>query len=158
MAIFYFNTEQFLPMGIHKAWDFFSDAKNLAVITPEKMDFKILSEITGKEIFEGMVIDYAVKPLFGIKVKWQTEICIVHKPFMFVDRQLKGPCKIWEHTHTFAEKGNGVLMKDQLKYQLPFGIIGRITHSLLVRKKIEDLFMYRRKVLSKIFENGNNDH
>ena len=47
-------------------------------------------------------------------------------------------------------------MKDHVKYQLPFGIIGRIAQSILVKKKIENIFIYRRKVLEKIFENGNN--
>lgn len=158
MKLFYFNTEQFLPIDIKVAWDFFSDAKNLSVITPPEMDFKILSNLTGKEIFEGMLIDYTVKPLFGIKVYWQTEIFKVDKPSMFADKQLKGPYKIWEHTHTFVEKEKGVLMHDQVKYQLPFGIIGRITNSLLVRKKIENIFIYRKKVLEKIFENGNNNN
>ncbi|HET7117292.1 MAG TPA: SRPBCC family protein [Hanamia sp.] len=158
MKQFYFNTEQFLPINIKEAWDFFSDAKSLSVITPPEMDFKILSDLTDKKVFEGMVIDYTIKPLFGIKVHWQTEIFKVDKPKMFADRQLKGPYKIWEHTHTFVEKENGVLMHDQVKYQLPFGIAGRITHSLLVKKKIENIFIYRRKVLKKIFENGNNNH
>lgn len=89
MNQFYFNTEQFLSININVAWDFFSDVKNLSVITPPEMDFKILRNLTDKEIFEGMVIDYTVKPLFGIKVYWQTEIFKVDKPKMFSDRQFK---------------------------------------------------------------------
>jgi ligand-binding SRPBCC domain-containing protein len=156
MSIYFFNTEQFLPTDIIKAWDFFSSANNLTIITPPELDFNILTNLKEREIYEGMLIDYTVKPLLGIKVNWQTEIFKVDKPAMFADKQMKGPYKIWEHTHTFVEKESGVLMHDQVKYQLPFGIIGRITHSLLVRKKIENIFNYRREVLKKIFENGNN--
>ena len=75
----------------------------------------------------------------------------MNKPLFFVDRQLKGPYKLWEHTHTFMEKDNGVLVKDQVKYQLHFGVIGNIIHSLLVRKKIEDIFIYRKNVLRQLF-------
>jgi ligand-binding SRPBCC domain-containing protein len=156
MSYHFFNTEQFLPIDILQAWSFFSDAKNLSVITPPELDFKILTDLDNEEIYEGMLIDYTVKPLLGIPVRWQTEIIKIDKPEVFTDRQLKGPYKTWEHTHTFSEKDNGVIMKDQVKYQLPFGIIGRIANSLLVRKKIENIFNYRREVLKKIFENGNN--
>lgn len=159
MSIFYFRAEQFLKTDINKAWDFFSSAKNLAVITPPELDFKILTDIEGKEIYTGMLIDYTVKPLFGIPLHWKTEIAKVNKPAMFSDRQLKGPYKIWEHTHTFVEKDNGVLMNDEVKYELPFGFIGNIAHSLIVKKKIEHIFQYRNEVLNKIFnKDANNIH
>ncbi|HEY8661963.1 MAG TPA: hypothetical protein VIL78_23210 [Hanamia sp.] len=50
-------------------------------------------------------------------------------------------------------------MKDEVKYQLPFGTIGRMAHSLFVRKKIENIFIYREEILNKIFkDHGNNNH
>jgi ligand-binding SRPBCC domain-containing protein len=159
MYTYYYNTDQFLPIDINKAWRFFSEAKNLALITPPEMDFKILTSLTDKAIYEGMLINYRVKPLFHIPLYWQTEICKVQYPLFFTDRQLKGPYKLWEHTHTFVEKDNGVLMKDTVKYQLPFGIIGKLVHSLIVQKKIENIFIYRKNVLNKIFDNhGKNNH
>ena len=151
--MFYYKTEQFLPINIEKAWDFFSSAKNLAVITPPELNFNILTQVGGKEISEGMLIDYTLKPLFGAPVKWKTEISKVKKHQMFTDRQLKGPYQTWEHTHTFIQKDNGVLMTDELKYKLPFGFIGKIVHSLIVRKKIVDIFNYRRQILHKLFVN-----
>ncbi|HEY5367975.1 MAG TPA: SRPBCC family protein [Hanamia sp.] len=157
MSVYYYEAEQFLPIDISKAWDFFSDAKNLSVITPPEMDFKILTDLDNKAVYKGMLIDYTVKPMLGIPVHWQTEIFEVDKPVRFADRQLKGPYKIWEHTHTFLEKDNGVLMRDHVKYELPFGLIGRITHSIIVKKKIEQIFSYRKEVLKKLFiDHGNN--
>jgi len=159
MSQFLYTTEQFLPITINNAWDFFSSAKNLALITPPELDFKILTDLDGKEIYKGMLIDYTVKPLFGVPLHWKTEICKIEKPGLFTNTQLKGPYKIWEHTHTFIEKDNGVLMKDEVKYQLPFGTIGRMAHSLFVRKKIENIFIYREEILNKIFkDHGNNNH
>jgi len=158
MPTFYYTTEQLLPTDLDKSWDFFSSAENLALITPPAMDFKILTALIGQEIYEGMLINYTVKPLWGVKFHWETEICKVNKPLFFTDRQSKGPYKLWEHTHTFIKKDNGILIKDEVKYQLPFGIIGNIIHSLFVRKKIEDIFTYRKKVLNQLFgTHGNND-
>ncbi len=60
MSVYYFKSEQFLPIDINKAWNFFSSPKNLALITPPELDFNILTKLDGKEIYEGMIIDYTV--------------------------------------------------------------------------------------------------
>ena len=151
MAIYNYDTEQYLPTDMETTWEFFSSAKNLAIITPPEMQFNILTKLDDREIYEGMLIEYKLKPLFGIPVYWKTEISKVDKPYKFIDRQLKGPYKIWEHTHIFIKKENGVLMQDHLKYQLPFGIIGTITHQWIVRKKVENIFKFRKNILTKIF-------
>ena len=158
MKIYYLNEEQFLPVSNSKAWDFFSSAENLPVITPPELGFKILTDIKEKEIYEGMVIEYKVSPLLKIPLHWKTEISKVEKPHSFTDRQLKGPYKLWEHTHIFIEQKDGILMKDSVKYSLPFGILGQIAHSLIVRKKLSRIFNYRKKVLNQIFNShGNNN-
>ncbi len=115
------------------------------------MDFQILTSLDDREIYEGMVIDYTVKPLLGLPLRWQTEIVKVNKPFYFTDRQVKGPYKIWEHTHTYFEKENGILMTDEIKYQLPLGILGNWMNTLIVQKKIESIFAYRKAILIKMF-------
>jgi ligand-binding SRPBCC domain-containing protein len=158
MKTYFYNAEQFLPIDIKRAWEFFSDAGNLAVITPPELAFKILTPEKNAEIYEGMLIDYKVNPLFNIPVKWQTEIVKVDKPYSFTDRQLKGPYKLWEHTHQFFEKENGTLMKDSVKYQLPYGVIGELMHSILVHDKIEGIFVYRKQVLNQIFNGHGNNH
>lgn len=154
MSTFYYRTEQFLAVDINTAWDFFSSAKNLALITPPELDFKILTKLNGQEIYEGMLINYTVKPLLGIPLRWETEICRVEKPLFFTDRQLKGPYKLWEHTHSYVEMNNGVLMKDEVKYQLPLGFLGDIAHSIIVRKKVEDIFSFRKQVLETMFKSN----
>ena len=89
MSMFQYKTEQFLPIDIEEAWSFFSSPKNLATITPAELDFKILSDLNNEEIYEGMKIDYIVKPLLKIPIHWQTEIIKVNKKNFFTDRQLK---------------------------------------------------------------------
>jgi len=152
MSTYYYTTEQFLPIDLETAWDFFSSPKNLALITPPELDFKILTELNSQGIYEGMLINYTVKPLLGIPLKWETEICRVQKPLFFTDRQLKGPYKLWEHTHTYKEVDDGILMQDEVKYQLPFGIIGELAHFLIVKKKVETIFSFRKQVLESMFK------
>ena len=143
--------EQQLNCDIERAWDFFSSPHNLSRITPKEMGFVVLSSLTDTAIYEGMTIDYTVSPVLGIPLKWQTEITAVNYQKNFTDFQKKGPYKLWRHHHEFIPNANGVLMKDTVDYELPFGFIGTIAHGLMVKKKLKDIFDYRRQVLEQLF-------
>ncbi|WP_312900111.1 SRPBCC family protein [Chryseobacterium taichungense] len=147
--------EQQLNCDIDTAWKFFSSAKNLSKITPEDMKFIVLTKFENDEIYEGMIIDYFVSPLFGIKLKWKTEIIQVSFRKSFTDFQKKGPYKLWNHHHEFIENENGVLMKDTVDYKLPFGFLGEIAHKIFVKNKLQHIFDYRFNVLEKRFNQNN---
>lgn len=150
MRIYRFYEEQILPVTINNAWNFFSRPENLAKITPPDMKFRITNR-PGKDIYTGMIIRYRVRPLLDICLNWTTEIVYVDKPHYFIDEQRFGPYKFWHHRHSFTETGEGVLMKDEVYYALPLGIIGQIMHSVMIKRKLEEIFTYRREVLRKIF-------
>jgi ligand-binding SRPBCC domain-containing protein len=42
-------------------------------------------------------------------------------------------------------------MQDTVKYRLPFGALGSLAHRLMVKKRVDDIFTYRRKVLEDLF-------
>jgi ligand-binding SRPBCC domain-containing protein len=147
-----FTADQWLPVSPEEAWQFFSSPKNLSKITPPKLDFHILTDLDGKEIYNGMLIDYKVRPLFGIQMHWQTEIFKVEKPFIFADRQLKGPYKVWVHTHIFKEDNGGVMMTDIVDYAVPLGPLGKLVNALIVKREIEKIFEFRRKTLDQFFK------
>lgn len=147
-----YKVQQTLPISLELAWDFFSSPKNLSVITPPEMDFKILTPELMEDIYEGMEIDYRVRPVFGIPMKWKTRLCKIENKKSFTDIQLKGPYSIWEHTHTFEKLENGILMVDVIRYKIPLGIFGNWLNSLFIRKKIKNIFDYRRETLEKLFK------
>ena len=148
--------EQQLQCTLEKAWEFFSSPDNLPSIAPEEMDFTVLTKISD-DIFDGMQIDYRLKPLFGIPILWKSEVRELKRRRCFVDFQLKGPYRMWHHHHEFIENGEGVLMIDRLKYEMPFGVLGRMVHKILVRQKLEFIFENRRKIIAQIFNGENLD-
>lgn len=145
--------EQQLNCSLEKAWEFFSSAKNLSVITPQDMKFTVLTKLKEEEIYEGMRIDYYISPFFNIKMKWQTEIVHVDFQKNFIDFQNDGPYKMWHHHHIFIPNEDGVLMKDIVEYEMPFGFLGEIAHNFFVKKKLNHIFDYRRDVLEVMFNN-----
>lgn len=147
----YLHKSQQLHCDTDTAWKFFSSPLNLSKITPPDMKFRVLDNFADQEIYKGMIINYTVSPLFGIPMKWTTEITQVDHGKSFTDTQTRGPYKLWNHHHEFIPNETGVLMKDSLAYELPLGFLGEIAHSLLVKKKLEHIFGYRRKVLDELF-------
>ena len=43
--MFHFERTITLPIELEKAWDFFSNPKNLSKITPDELGFKIISDL-----------------------------------------------------------------------------------------------------------------
>lgn len=151
MAVFQFHKEQSVPASVDEVWDFISSPKNLARITPPKMGFQISTPYLSDEMYPGMIITYKVRPLLGIKTTWVTEITQVNELNYFVDEQRQGPYKMWHHEHWIVPVEGGVLMKDLITYQPPMGFLGSIANSLIIRKKLAEIFEYRRMALIEIF-------
>ena len=139
---------QFIKTDLKTAWDFFSSPGNLKKITPQYMGFDVRTELP-EIMYEGLMIEYTVKPLLGIPMNWITEIKTVKDLHFFVDEQRKGPYKIWHHEHHFKVKDGGVEMTDIVSYELPLGILGRVMHPFVVQKKLEEIFDFRFKAVEQ---------
>jgi ligand-binding SRPBCC domain-containing protein len=150
MKIYTVHTHQKLPITLDKAWDFLSDPKNLQIITPDYMGFKILSGVD-RPMFEGQLIQYIVTPIAGIKMKWVTEITHVRDKEYFVDEQRFGPYALWHHKHFLKEIPGGVLMEDVVDYKVPLGFLGQLVHPFLVKPKLNEIFNYREQKLTELF-------
>ncbi len=150
MKVHRLEQEQWLPIGIAEAWDFFSSPANLDEITPDDLGFRITSPVDGR-MYEGQIITYQVKLAPLVWVPWVTEIKAVDEGRSFIDEQRAGPYRFWHHRHHFVEKDGGVLMSDLVHYALPFGPLGSIAHGLFVRRKLEWIFGQRREMLKQRF-------
>ncbi|MCA0959938.1 SRPBCC family protein [Muricauda ruestringensis] len=150
MQLYQLKSRQFLPISKKEAWDFLSDPKNLAVITPPHMGFHILSG-ADRPMFQGQIIQYIVKPFPLVSTKWVTEITHVQKGSYFVDEQRFGPYSLWHHKHFIKEVPDGVEMEDIIDYKLPFGFLGQIMHPILVKKQLQKIFRFREKKLAELF-------
>lgn len=142
--------EQFLPISINEAWEFFSSPKNLNRVTPKELNFEISSDVPDK-MYEGLIIKYKIKPMLNIKVDWCTEITHIKHLEYFIDEQRKGPYKIWHHEHHFKEAEGGIIMTDLLYYDIGKSIFGWLAGKLFVDKKVNEIFSYRHQTLSRYF-------
>ncbi|CAN5239185.1 SRPBCC family protein [soil metagenome] len=152
MKTYQLKRTQFLPISQKEAWEFFSSPRNLAIITPARMNFKIISISGGEKMFSGQEIKYKVSVLPLVRVAWVTRITEVIEPDYFVDTQLSGPYSLWHHKHIFKPVEGGVEMIDELDYAIPFGILGRFANWVLVGQQVNTIFEYRNNVLKTYFQ------
>jgi len=142
--------EQWIPLPIDEVFVFFANARNLEVITPPWLGFRILSS-TSEAISKGTEIRYRLS-MHGIPMYWRTVIRTWDPPYRFVDTQASGPYRLWHHTHIFEAHGDLTRMIDVVRYTLPLGALGRAIHALKVRRDVREIFDFRRKRIDALFE------
>ncbi len=144
-----FKVEQQIDLPIAEVFDFFSRAENLQRITPPLLDFKIVTPLP-IEMKTGTLIDYRLK-VRGLPMRWRTLIADWQPPHRFVDTQLKGPYSLWHHTHEFeALSPNSTMIRDTVRYRLPFGPLGLLVHKLIVENDIRQIFDFRLKEVPRL--------
>lgn len=153
MTLHVFEQTQNLPISLEEAWEFFSTPRNLDEITPDELGFRI-ETLHSETMHEGQIITYKVMVAPGIWIPWVTEIKAVEEGVAFIDEQRFGPYKFWHHRHHFEAIDGGVRMHDLVHYAMPFGPIGSLVHALFVKKKLQRIFGFRRKVLEDRFGRG----
>ena len=149
MKTYTLERRQWVPRPLPEVFDFFSRAENLQRLTPPWMNFRILTPLP-IAMAPGALIDYALR-VHGLPVRWRTKIEAWAPPHSFVDTQLRGPYRLWHHTHTFEESNGGTLITDLVRYALPFGFLGQIAHALMVSRDLNQIFEYRAKVVGELF-------
>ena len=141
---------QSIPAPLPGVFSFFCDACNLDRITPPWLHFKFLKQ-TDREIKVGTLIYYQLA-WHGLPLAWTSRIEEWCPPTLFIDIQLKGPYRLWHHTHSFEACDGGTLMRDTVKYGLPMGTLGELGGGWLVRRDVERIFNYRAEQISAIFK------
>jgi ligand-binding SRPBCC domain-containing protein len=146
------HRKQTIHASREAAWEFFSNPRNLARITPSSLGFRIMTPDLPERIHAGLMIEYRVTPLLGIPFAWLTEITHVSAGEHFVDEQRAGPYALWHHAHWFRDVGPGrVEVEDRITYRLPFQPFGDLVHPLLVKPQLEKIFAFRVQAMATLF-------
>jgi ligand-binding SRPBCC domain-containing protein len=131
---------QVVPFGLDEAFAFFADARNLERITPPWLRFEIVE--APEPLGFGSRLHYRLR-LFGVPIRWRTEIVAWTPPHGFVDRQRRGPFLLWEHAHRLRPVEGGTEIYDHVRYRLFLGPLGDLIRRVLVRGWVEGIFDYR---------------
>ena len=167
----HYVSKQWIPVELEKVFPFFCDPRNFISIMPPEIGTRLLrlervpplggDPRLAQAAGAGTRIEFSFKvvPLLPFRMKWLAEIIEFVPYSMFRDVQLRGPLRVWEHTHGFiAESRNeqgGTLITDSIRYQLGGGGIGALIDATALRLALTRTFAYRRKVIARLLAGGN---
>lgn len=146
----YFSKSILINCSTEDAFSFHCDTRNLPLITPPDVSVKIIR--LDLPLRQGSQILLEIKQFGFVRSRWKIEIS-EFKPYgLITDTQLEGPFRKWIHRHVFETVEDGTLMKDEIEFELPFGIAGKLAEGLAL-KMIGRQFGYRHAVTKRILEN-----
>lgn len=138
---------QTVQRSLEHVFDFFSNAANLARLSPPFVRFEIKTP-EPIAMQAGTVIEYRIR-VHGIPIGWRTRIEEYLPRSRFVDEQIAGPYRSWRHEHDFARVPGGTEIRDRVTYQMRFGWLGDIAHALFVARDLRRIFDYRAAAIER---------
>src|SRR5690606_4458865 len=96
-------------------------------------------------------VTWRAKHLFKNRLL-RTKITEMKKKEMFVDEQIEGDFKVFKHEHFFKPCDNGTIMIDLIKFEAPYGALGRLANSLFLTKYMKRLIENRNEIVKEYAE------
>jgi hypothetical protein len=148
MRVHVLEREQVVPRPVDEVFAFFARAHNLQRITPPWLRFQVLTP--GRiDMGSGTLIEYRLR-VHAVPVRWISRIEEWESGRLFVDRQVRGPYRLWHHRHEFVTCPEGTLVRDRVRYALPLGRLGVVAHAAFVRRDLERIFDFRRAAVARL--------
>lgn len=114
---------------------------------------KAIAGKTSGLISLGEFVTWEGKP-FGFKTHLTTKIMEMRSPEYFRDEQQKGPFQKFKHQHFFETTENGTLMRDEMEFEAPFWIFGKMVAVLVIKNYLTNFLKTRNSLLKEYAENG----
>jgi ligand-binding SRPBCC domain-containing protein len=86
--------------------------------------------------------------LYGVPLRWQSEITAWGPPHRFVDEQRRGPYRTWIHEHTFKESTDACEVCDFVRHA---ALGGWVADRMFVKHNVRRIFEYRARKPQEIF-------
>ena len=144
MRVHRLEREQRVAAPPGAVFEFFARARNLELITPPWLRFQVLTP-EPIAMAPGTLIEYRLR-LHAVPLRWTSRIEEWDPGRGFVDRQVRGPYRLWHHQHEFAADGDGTVVRDDVRYSLPLGDLGQG----FVRRDLERIFDFRRDAVRRL--------
>jgi ligand-binding SRPBCC domain-containing protein len=79
-----------------------------------------------------------------------SRVAEVTAPTRFVDRQVRGPFRFFQHEHLFEEGENHTVMRDRVDFSAGFGILGVVVERLVLARYMHKLIRHRSDFLTQL--------
>jgi ligand-binding SRPBCC domain-containing protein len=134
---------------ISKVWEFYTDIGHLQVISPPRMQLRLVKS-THQKLVQGSEV--WLTGILLTRSNWHSKITAL-APYEYVDEMLTGRFRVWKHVHGFRKIDyNTTEVIDEIDFQLHYGLLGRMFEGY-VYSKLEKIFAHRKQATIKALEN-----
>ena len=84
---------------------------------------------------------------FGVTWTMTSKVTEWDRPHRFVDEQVHGPFKSFWHEHVFTPVDHGTQLQDRVRFEAPFGVLGRLAERLVLGRYLPHLIDVRNEYL-----------
>lgn len=116
-------------------------------LMPPWENAKIIQKADISKIGSRAIIEMKVLGIFP--ARWVAEHTKYALPRNFEDVQISGPFHSWRHIHIIKPHADGAILRDEVHYEPPFWIFGKLAAPLAIIPKLEKMFAYRHEVTRK---------
>jgi ligand-binding SRPBCC domain-containing protein len=139
-----FIKESIIRATPERVFAFHLQADALRRLTPPWERSQLVTQAQISEIGSRTIIKACV--VWPFSTQWIAEHTAYDPPRMFEDVQISGPFRSWRHRHLIRPHGDGAILRDEIDYEPPLGLLGRIAAPLLIEPRLQKLFAYRHAV------------
>jgi len=138
-----FVKESFMPATVEEVFAFHERPDAFELLQPPWDPVDILQAPTGLEVGTRVKLRSKVGPFW---VDIVAEHVVYEKNRRFEDVMVKGPFAKWHHKHLFFPHDGGCRLRDEIAYEPPLGVLGRIANPIAVRPRLQRMFDFRHEV------------
>lgn len=122
-------------------------------ISQQDYNEEAISGTTSGLINKGEVVKWKAKHVF--KIRFMTiKITDMKAPDFFEDTMITGDFKRFVHKHYFKAANNGTIMIDELFFETPYGIFGKLFNQFYLTGYLKAVLEKRNGVISKYANSG----
>ena len=140
----------FIAAPVERVFDLSRSINLHQVSTTDTKEKAIAGVLTGL-INKDETVTWEARHLFKTR-QFTSRITEMQSPEFFVDEMIKGDFKSYSHEHHFRPANNGTIMIDKVKFESPYGMLGKILNNIFLRSYMERLLIKRNAVIKDYAE------
>ncbi len=136
-----FVKQSLMPARAEMVFAFHELPDALQRLTPSWESARVIEHAPSLRVGSRAVVETRI---FGIiPVRWVALHTAYDPPYLFEDVQERGPFKRWRHRHIIEPHAEGSLLRDEIEYEPPLGLLGQAFAPLLIEPRLTRLFDFR---------------
>jgi ligand-binding SRPBCC domain-containing protein len=137
-----------IPRPLAEMFAFFTAPRNLTQFTPPDLSLQLLT--APETIAVGARLVWQARR-WGVSQKIIQEVACIEPEKLIVVEQKQGPLARWIQTHHFESSSTGMRILENIDFEPPAGLLGRLISAKAILGDLEKISVYRAMRLRELF-------